>query len=44
MRFVKFLFTLCVMVCASVGLIRAEDISTFDPPALYLQWQRGSKD
>ena len=40
MRFVKFLFILCVIVGAFVGLIRAEDISRFDPPALYLQWQR----
>ena len=40
MRFVKFPFILCMSLVAFVGSIRADDNSPFDPPALYLQWQR----
>lgn len=40
MRFIKFPFILCVAVCAFAGSIRAQDNNPFDPPALYLQWQR----
>ena len=40
MRFVKFPFILCMSLVAFVGSIRADDNSPFDPPTLYLQWQR----
>ena len=40
MRFVKFPFIFCMSLVAFVGSIRADDNSPFDPPALYLQWQR----
>lgn len=40
MRFVKFPFIFCMSLVAFVGSIRADDNSPFDPPTLYLQWQR----
>lgn len=40
MRFIKFPFIFCMSLVAFVGSIRADDNSPFDPPALYLQWQR----
>lgn len=40
MRLIKFPVWFCLALVAFVGSIRADDTNPFDPPALYLQWQR----